>query len=85
MESQTHYAYRVEPNGFNNDGSPPFRDIATKTFNLAGVKAARRRDLINQLIDRDGECLAKLPLKFDMMDKDRIDLDELTRFINGEF
>jgi len=61
------------------------RDVATKTFNLAGVKSNRRRNLINKLIHDDGECLAKLPLKFDMIEKSKIDLQELTEFINGEF
>ena len=61
-----------------------YRDVATKTFNLASAKSARRRKLIEKLIEQ-GECLAKLPLKFDMIKKKRIDLEELTAFINGEF
>lgn len=71
---ETHYAYIT----FNG------RDIATKTFNLFRVSARSRSELIGRLINDHGECLAKLPLKFDMIDKNRIDLKELTAFINGE-
>jgi hypothetical protein len=76
---ETHYAYRVERSGSS------YRDVATKTFNLAGVTSTQRRKLIDTLISEYGECLAKLPLKFAMIDKNRIDLEELTKFINGEF
>lgn len=73
---ETHYAYITDPYG---------RDIATKTFNLAGVSARSRSELIGRLIHDHGEGLAKLPLKFDMIDKKQLDLKALTAFINGEF
>ena len=82
---ETHFAYRVEAFVDPVTHQKTYRDIATKTFNLVGVKSGKRRTLINDLIHNHGECLAKLPLKFDMIDANEINLDELTEFINGEF
>lgn len=83
---ETHYSYRIEPIKWDAQGNVTYtRDIATKTFNLYGVKSYRRRDLIHKLIEEEGECLAKLPLKFDLIAEKHIDLSELTEFINGEF
>lgn len=82
---ETHFAYRVEPLEWDGQGNVTrSRDVATKTFSLHGVKSTKRRALIDKLIKKE-ECLAKLPLKFDMIKKKRIDLKELTEFINGEF
>ena len=76
MSNETHYAYIVDATG---------RDIPTKTFSLYNASIERRRKLIHSLMDNWGECLAKLPLKFDMMDKDKLNLKELEDFINGTF
>jgi hypothetical protein len=85
LPMETHYAYRVAVESVDERGNPTkFRDVATKTFNLTGVKALRRSKLIGALINNHGECLAKLPLKFDRQLKSSIDLNELTKFINGE-
>ena len=69
----THYAYITDASG---------RDVVTKTFNLWGVKSRRRGEMIGQLMNDGGECLARLPPNYFM--NDEVDVQELTKFINGE-
>ena len=67
----THYAYV--------GGGDVMRKV-TKLFNLSGVNVKRRRELIDQLIKRDGEVLAMLPDQFTV----DCDMDSLERFLEGE-
>lgn len=67
----THYAYL---------GGGPHARRVTKLFNLQGIGIKQRRDLIHQLIEREGECLSILPDQF----KVDCDLDALERFLEGE-
>jgi hypothetical protein len=67
----THYAYL---------GGGPHPRRVTKLFNLQGIDVKRRRQLIHELIHREGECLAILPDQF----KVDCDLDSLERFLEGE-
>ena len=67
----THYAYL--------GGGGMMRKV-TKLFNLKGITIKQRRNLIHQLLDREGECLAILPDQFTV----DCDLDALERFLEGD-
>lgn len=64
----THYSYL--------GGGESFVRVV-KLFNLAGITITRRRELIHQLIDRDGELLATLPANFRV----DCDLDVLEQYL----
>lgn len=66
----THYSYL--------GGGDTMRKVI-KLFNLKGVQSNRRRDLIHQLIKREGEVLAALPENFQV----DCDLDILEKYLEA--
>lgn len=66
----THYSYL--------GGEDTMRKVQ-KLFNLTGVHSTRRRELIHQLIEREGEVLAALPENFQV----DCDLDLLERYLKA--
>jgi hypothetical protein len=67
----THFAYL---------GGGPHPRRVTKLFNLEKAPIKKRRELIHQLIHREGECLSILPDQFRV----DCDLDKLERFLEGD-
>ena len=78
----THYAY-LGGGGRSGDRGEDFSQCiprkVTKVLNLDGVSVPRRREVVDRLI-KEGECLARLPVQFEL----NCDMDELERFLNGE-
>jgi len=67
----THYSYK--------GGGDAMRKVV-KIFNLSKTSILRRRELVNQLIEREGEYLACLPPGFEV----DCNLDDLERFLEGD-
>ena len=75
----THYAYLGGGGRYVDTLHEGVPRKVTKLLNLEGVSVKRRREVIDQLI-KEGECLARLPVQFEL----DCDMDELERFLEGE-